>query len=656
MTSRIDTENSNNLTTAPYGSWKSLISSNLIVGDSVRLGQVRIDGSDVYWTEGRPKEEGRDALVRANADGKPSDVICAPYSARTRAHEYGGGSFLVTGKYVFFCNNEDQQIYRITEGGTPQAVTNGNGLRYADVILDARRQRLIAIREDHRNADHEAINTVVAIDMATSEEIVMQSGHDFYSSPRLSRDGATLAWLSWDHPNMPWDGTQLWQAGMMDNGTLAAPQLIAGSATESIFQPEWSAANELHFISDRSDWWNLYRYRNGQVQALHPMAADFGQAQWIFGMSTYGFDELDRIVCTYMQNGRSYLAMLDPQDGKFETIPTPYHAIASLQIGKGFAAFIGGAPTIPESVVQLDLHTGQYRALRKSTTLTVEPENLSMPEAIEFPTEDGHNAHAFFYKPCNPAFQGPAGSRPPLLVFNHGGPTAMTTATLSLPIQYWTSRGFAVIDVNYGGSSGFGRAYRQRLVGKWGIVDVDDSVNAARYLIARGDIDAEQVTIRGGSAGGYTALCALTFRRFFKAGASYYGIGDLTLLVSDTHKFESRYMDSLVGPYPDQKQLYFDRSPINFTDRLESPLILFQGLKDKAVPPNQAQTMFDAVKAKGIPVAYITFEHEQHGFRRAENIKRALDAELYFYAKVFGFVQADEIEPVQIENLAPTNK
>jgi dipeptidyl aminopeptidase/acylaminoacyl peptidase len=368
-------------------------------------------------------------------------------------------------------------------------------------------------------------------------------------------------------------------------------------------------------------------------------------------MSTYGFDELGHIICTYTQNGRSRLARFDSHGGELEAIPTPYHAISSLQIGNGFAVFIGGAPTLPESVVRLDLRTGECRVLRSATTLTVTPDNLSIPEAIEFPTEGGLSAHAFFYKPCNPAFQGPADTRPPLLVLNHGGPTAMTTATLNLSIQYWTSRGFAVVDVNYGGSSGFGRTYRQRLNGQWGIVDVNDSVNVARYLIERGEVDAERLAIRGSSAGGYTTLCALTFHDVFKAGASYYGIGDLTLLASDTHKFESRYMDSLVGPYPEKKQIYFDRSPINFIDRLESSLILFQGLKDQVVPPNQAQTMFDAVKAKGIPVAYLTFEHEQHGFRRAENIKRALDAELYFYAKVFGFVQADEIEPVHIENL-----
>jgi dipeptidyl aminopeptidase/acylaminoacyl peptidase len=591
-------------------------------------------------------------LVRCAADGRYADVTSAPFSVRTRANEYGGGSFLLSGERLFFSNNEDQQLYWTTVDGAPQALTTGTGMRYADAIFDTARQRLIAVREDHTDTVREAVNTIIGIDLATSGETVLQSGHDFYASPCLSPDGTQLAWLSWDHPNMPWDGTELWQASVAADGSLGAPVRVAGGRDESIFQPSWSAAGELHFISDRSGWWNLYRHRNGQAQALHPMAAEFGQAQWLFGMSTYGFDEHDRIICSYSLNGASHLAVLDPQTGTFDEIATPFQAIGNVRVGAGFAAFAGGSPTIPESIVRLDLNTRECRVLRSSTAPTVDKANLSAPETIEFPTADGLTAHAFFYPPRNRNFQGPADRKPPLLVFNHGGPTAMTTATLNLSIQYWTSRGFAVVDINYGGSTGFGRSYRQRLRGQWGVVDVDDSVNAARFLIERGDVDAEQLAIRGGSAGGYTTLSALTFRRFFKAGASYYGVGDLTLLAADTHKFESRYLDSLVGPYPEQKQLYFDRSPINFTERLESPLILFQGMKDKVVPPNQAQTMFDAVKAKGIPVAYLTFEQEQHGFRRAENIKRALDAELYFYAKIFGFVQADVIEPVTIENLA----
>jgi dipeptidyl aminopeptidase/acylaminoacyl peptidase len=635
---------------APFGSWKSPITSDLIVGDTVRLGQVHIHGNDIYWTEGRPKQEGRDVLVRHSQGADNIDLTSAPYSVRSRANEYGGGSYVISANAIYFCNNEDQKIYRLDQQGI-SALTTGEKLRYADSLLDAKHQRLIAVREDHRAGDHEPINTIIAIDLASGAETVLLSGHDFFASPRLSPDGDKLAWISWDHPNMPWDGTQLWQASFDANGQLGEIQAIAGGKDESVFQPEWSAAGELYFVSDRSNWWNLHRHRNGQIEALHPKNAEFGQAQWIFGMSTYGFDENDNIVCTYLQNGRSNVALLDTRSGKFDAIAIPLQAITSFKVGHGFAAMTGGAPNMPDSVVKLDLQSRTLQVLRSSTGHAVDEAYLSIPEAIEFPTEGGLTSHAFLYRPRNPDFHGPSDARPPLLVFNHGGPTAMTTATLNLSIQYWTSRGFAVVDINYGGSSGFGRAYRQRLNGNWGVVDVDDSVNAARYLVQRGEVDEQKLAIRGGSAGGYTTLSALTFRDYFKAGASYYGIGDLTLLASDTHKFESRYLDSMVGPYPAQKQLYLDRSPINFTDKLSSPLILFQGLKDMVVPPNQAQTMFDAVKEKGIPVAYVTFEQEQHGFRRAENIKRALDAELYFYARVFGFKQADDIEPVAIENL-----
>ncbi|MFI4940913.1 MAG: S9 family peptidase, partial [Burkholderiales bacterium] len=579
----------------------------------------------------------------------------APTSVRSRAHEYGGGSFLPAGGRLFFSNNEDQQLYWIATGDAPQApahcLTTGVGMRYADAVFDAARQRLIAVREDHSGARHEPLNTIVSIDLATSGETILLSGYDFYASPCISPDGTQLAWLSWNHPNMPWDGTELWQVDIAADGSLCAPIQIAGGADVSIFQPSWSPDGELYFISDSSGWWNLYRHRNGQTTALHPMPAEFGQAQWVFGMSTYGFDGHGNIICSYSQNGTTHLAILDLHSGAFDEIATPFNDISDLQIGAGFAVFMGGSPTVPESVIRLDMGTLTCRVLRSSSTLTVDEADLSVPEAVEFPTEGGLTAHAFFYPPRNQHFHGPAGQRPPLLVLNHGGPTSMTTATLKLPIQYWTSRGFAVADINYGGSTGYGRSYRQRLRGLWGVVDVDDAVNATRFLIRRGDVNPEQVAIRGSSAGGYTALSALTFRRAFKAGASYYGVGDLALLAADTHKFESHYLDSLVGPYPEQKQLYFDRSPINFTDKLESPLILFQGMQDKVVPPSQAQTMFDAVKAKGIPVAYLTFEQEQHGFRRAENIKRALDAELYFYGKIFGFVQADAVEAVTIENL-----
>ena len=637
-------------TAAPYGSWKSPISSDLIVADSVRLGQPRIAGQDIWWTEGRPKQEGKCFLVRADASGDCADVTDANFNVRTRANEYGGGEFLLAGGMVYFCNNDDQRIYRCAPGKLPQALTAQDSMRYADAILDACRERLIAVREDHNLGGHEPVNTLVAISLEDGGETVLHAGYDFYSSPRLAPSGTHLAWICWKHPNMPWDGTELWQAEIGADGALNAPQKIAGSAEESIFQPEYSKGGVLHFVSDRSGWWNLYRARDGGADALCPMTAEFGEAQWVFGMSAYAFDAQDRLICAYVRRGKSHLAMLD-KSGRLEQIATPFDVISDLQAGDGFIAFCGGSPSLPKSIVRLDLADGMHRVLKSANALRVGAEHLSMPEALEFPTEHGLSAHAFFYRPKNAQFEGQEGGKPPLLVLTHGGPTAMTNATLNLSVQYWTSRGFAVVDVNYGGSSGYGRAYRERLNGAWGVVDIDDAVNAARHLAQLGEVDAQRLAIRGSSAGGYTTLSALTFRDVFKAGASYYGIGDLETLAGDTHKFEARYLDKLVGPYPEAKARYIERSPIHFTDRLASPLILFQGMKDKVVPPNQAEAMFDAVKAKGLPVACVYFEQEGHGFRQAANIKRALDAELYFYAKVFGFEPAERIEPVQIENL-----
>jgi len=638
-------------TPAPFGSWPSPVTAELIAGATIRLGQIALRGSDVLWSEGRPQEQGRNVLVQRSPDGTLSDLNPAPYNVRTRAHEYGGGAFVALPDGVVFSHYDDQQLYRIDATGAPRQLSFEPDQRYADAVVDVQRQRLIAVREDHRAGAVDAVATLVAIPLDGGAIEVLAQGHDFFASPTLSPDGRRLAWLGWDHPNMPWDGNELWLAELEADGTLAAPRRVAGGASESIFQPAWSPRGELHFVSDRSGWWNLYRERDGIVQPLHPMAAEFGVPQWAFGMSSYGFDARGRIVCCYQQGGVSHLALLDPEGGAFETLPSPYCAIDGLRVGADFAVFLGASATEPSALLRLDLATRAFEVLRLSSKAQLDAGSLSRAEAIDFPTEGGLRAHAFFYAPTNRAHRGPDGERPPLIVVSHGGPTSATDAAFKWSLQFWTSRGFAVVDVNYGGSSGYGRAYRERLNGQWGVVDVDDSINAARFLIARGDVDPQRVVIRGASAGGYTTLCALTFRDFFKAGASHYGIGDLEALVRDTHKFESRYLDRLIGPYPQQRALYRERSPIHHTDRLARPMILLQGAEDKAVPPAQAQTMFDAVAAKGLPVAYLLFEGEQHGFRRAATIKRALEAELYFYGKVFGFTPADAIEPVEIRNL-----
>ena len=639
-------------TIAPYGSWKSPITAALIASGTMTLGQLALDGDDVYWVETRPAEGGRNVIVRWRPESGTTNLTPVPFNARTRVHEYGGGSFLVSDGTVYFVNFADQQVYRKHEEGAPEPVTAGEKHRYADGILDRQRNRLISVREDHAAGGHEPVNSLVAIplDVKGGEEILI-SGNDFYCSPRLSPDGSRLAWLTWNHPNMPWDGTELWTGELRPDGSLGKSEKVAGGAEESVIQPEWSPDGILHFISDRSGWWNLYRWRQGEIEALCPMAAEFARPPWVFAMSTYGFESSDRIVCTFVREGRWRLALLDTGAGRVEEIETPYTDIREVRVSAGYAVLGAGSATTPSSIVRLDLKDRALEVLRRSSDISIDPGFFSIPEPIEFPTEGEKTAHAFFYAPRNPDYTAPAGEPPPLLVRSHGGPTAATSTSLRWDIQYWTSRGFAVLDVNYGGSSDYGREYRQRLNGAWGIVDVDDCVNGARHLVEKGRVDGKRLAIRGGSAGGYTTLCALTFRGVFRAGASYYGIGDLEALVRDTHKFEARYLDRLVGPYPERQDLYRERSPIHFTDRLSCPVIFFQGLDDPVVPPNQAEMMVAELRAKGLPVAFLAFAGEQHGFRRAETIRRCLEAELYFYSRVFGFELADPVEPLTIENL-----
>jgi dipeptidyl aminopeptidase/acylaminoacyl peptidase len=635
---------------APYGSWKSPITSDLIVAGTIRLGQVIPDGEDLYWIESRPAEGGRQVIVHRSPDRRTADVTPAPFNARTRVHEYGEGDYTVQGGVVYFANFADQRIYRQEAGGPPTPLTPAADLRYADAVVDPR-GRLICVREDHTAAGREPANTLVSIPLDGGAGRVLISGSDFYSTPRLSPDGSRLAWLAWNHPNMPWDGTELWVTDLGPDGNLGRAERVAGGPAESVFQPEWSPDGTLHFVSDRTGWWNLYRYRGGAVEPLCPMEAEVGRPQWVCGMSTYAFGRDGRIFCAYNQRGTWHLAGIDPGTGRLEPIEAPYTEIASLRAAGDRLVFVAGSPAEPTAVVRLDPATGRAEVLRRSTTLAIDPGYISVPQAVEFPTEGGRTAHAFYYPPHNRDFTAPAGERPPLLVRSHGGPTSAASAVLHPEYQFWTSRGFSVLDVNYGGSTGYGRAYRQRLDGAWGIVDVDDCVNGARYLAERGLVDPGRLAIRGGSAGGYTTLCALTFRSFFRAGASHYGVSDLEALARDTHKFESRYLDRLVGPYPERRDLYRERSPIHFTERLSCPVIIFQGLEDKVVLPNQAERMVAALRAKGLPVAYVPFAGEQHGFRRAENIKRALDGELYFYSRIFGFKLAEPVEPVPIENL-----
>jgi dipeptidyl aminopeptidase/acylaminoacyl peptidase len=638
---------------SPYGAWESPITPELITAKGVGLREAAVDGGDTYWIEGRPLEGGRAVLVRRAADSAIADATPPPFYVRTRVHEYGGGAYVVADGVVWFSNFADQRLYRQDPGAAPRPLTPAVDLRYADAVIDRRRGRLVAVREDHRPQDREAINTIAALDAERGGEgEVLVSGNDFYSNPRLSADGSRLAWLTWNHPNMPWDGTELWMAEVAPDGSLGQRELVAGGKEESIFQPEWAPDGTLYFVSDRNGWWNLYRKRPGlAVEPFFLIDADVGLPAWVFRSSTYAIADDGRVICTYVEKSVRRLTAVDPATRAPTPIETPYSEIGGLRAGAGRLVFIGASPTTASEVVSLDLASGRSAILRRSREDAIDPGYLSPPREIEFPTEDGLTAFGYFYAPRNRDFVGPPGARPPLIVISHGGPTSATDTALDLEIQFWTSRGFAVFDVNYGGSTGYGRAYRRRLNGRWGIVDVDDAVNGARYLADQGLVDSSRLAIRGGSAGGYTTLAVLTFRDAFRAGASYYGVSDLEALAKETHKFESRYLDSMIGPYPERRDLYLARSPLDHTDRLSCPVIFFQGLEDKVVPPNQAEMMIDAMRRKKLPVAGLFFEGEQHGFRKAETIKRTLEAELSFYGQIFGFEPAGKIEKVKIENL-----
>jgi dipeptidyl aminopeptidase/acylaminoacyl peptidase len=648
---------------APYGSWRSPITSDLIVSGSIGLSQPLIQGDDIFWIEMRPNEVGRNVLVRRD-ESAVADLTPSGFNVRTRVHEYGGGDYTVHDGLVCFSNFSDQRLYvqsfpsDIEGAGPAQAITPEARMRYADARIDQSGRRLVCVREDHTDSTAEAVNTLVSLELSGNDDCgrVLVSGNDFYSTPRFSPDNSQLAWLTWNHPNMPWDGTELWIGRFGEDQLLETTRHIAGGTGESIFQPEWSPDGVLYFVSDRSGWWNLYRVgEEGRVEPVCEMEAEFGMPQWGFGMSSYAFETANTIVCTYVENGISKLALIDTRTKQLEPIDSPYTDIRFLRASRGQAVMRAGSLTEAAAIVRFDLETRSCSVLRCSNDLKIDADYLSVPRAIEFPTEGGLTAHAFFYPPKNCDFRAPEDELPPLLVESHGGPTAAAATALSLGIQYWTSRGVAVLDVNYGGSTGYGRAFRERLKGKWGIVDVDDCVNGARYLIGNGardgEVDGKRLMITGGSAGGYTTLCALTFRSVFNAGASHYGVSDVEALAKETHKFESRYLDGLIGPYPEKTEIYFERSPINFTSQLSCPVIFFQGLEDEVVPPNQTETMVEALRAKGIPVAGIFFEGEQHGFRQAKNIKRALDGELYFYSRVFGFELAEPVEPVAVENL-----
>lgn len=648
-------------TVAPYGSWSSPITTDLVASEgSVSFGYLGVSGDGLYWTESRPHENGRTALVFKAHGAAPVDVVPPDFNVRTRVHEYGGGAWWRHGSVVFCSSFDDSRLYRIDEPGaealpiTPEP-SKPNALRYADGRVFADGRLIVCVRESH--GEGEPVNELVVLPTdGSAEPRVVATGRDFFAAPRPSPDGTRLAWLAWDHPQVPFEGTELCVAELAPDGSLSAERRVAGSKDESIFQPEWSASGLLHFASDLTGWSNLYVERDGVVDALTSERAELGFPQWVFDLTRYTFLADGRIVCVFTRDAVDGLEVLDPASGRLEHVELPYTSFysPSLRSSGTLVAFAAASPTEASAVVTVDLASGERTVVKRSTNLELEDSYLSVAQPIEFPGTDGLPSHGFFYPPKNPDFTGPPDELPPLVVSVHGGPTANVSTALDLYIQAFTSRGIAVVDLNYGGSTGYGREYRDRLRGRWGIVDVEDSAAAARFLSERGDVDPARIEITGGSAGGYTTLLAMALRDEFATGTSYFGVADLVSFHDETHKFESRYDEYLVGPWPEAVELYRERSPISHADAFSRPLLLLQGLDDKVVPPAQAEVIVEALERRGIPYAYIAFEGEGHGFRKAENVKRALEAHLSFLGQMVGFEPADGIEPIAVENLEKT--
>jgi dipeptidyl aminopeptidase/acylaminoacyl peptidase len=639
-------------TEAPYGSWRSPIAARSLVADGVRLSEPWLmPGGSTLWLENRASEDGRGVVVHRAPDGTRADVTPTGFNVRTRVHEYGGGAWLPVGDAVVFSRFDDQRLYRVGPGGAPEPITPEPpvpaGLRYADGRATPDGRLIVCVRESHQGAD--VVNDLVVLPAdGSAPPRVIAAGHDFYASPRISPDGTRLAWLQWDQPRMPWDGTELLVAPLAADGTLGEPERVAGGPEESLWQPEWSADGALHFVSDRGGWWNLHRAPDTAILAE---AAEYGFPQWLFGGSTYAFAADGTIWAIRGQGGEQRLCRI--AGGRAEVLDLPYttYDYPYLVSDGERLVFTAAGPAEPEVLAALDPATGAIEILARSSPKPVDPAYAPQPRAIEFPSEAGGTAHAWFYPPTNPDFAGPPGERPPLIVHSHGGPTAHVTPFYQGDVVFWTSRGFGVVDVNYSGSTGFGRAFRERLNARWGMLDTADCAAAALHLAESGEADGARLAISGESAGGYATLCALVFRDEFATGASYYGVGDVAALARDTHKFEARYLDGLIGPYPEAADAYRERSPVHAVEGLRVPVILFQGLEDEVVPPAQAEAMAAALRAKGIPFAYLAFEGEQHGFRRAETIVRCHEAELAFYGRILGFTPAGELPPLAIENL-----
>ncbi|HSU35220.1 MAG TPA: prolyl oligopeptidase family serine peptidase [Propionibacteriaceae bacterium] len=636
------------MTTAPYGSWASSISVESLTSGSVGLGSVQIDGDQLYWLESYADQGGRTTLWRRPLDGGPA-VEVTPGSAylRNRVHEYGGGEYAVRSGVIVYTELSDGRIHRI-ENGRDQPITPRSPFHYGDLRVHPDRGLVLAVREDHSGGG-EPVNTIVALDLAgpnAAGGTVLCSGADFYSTPELSQSGR-LAWTQWDHPNMPWDSAVIMVGNLAG---LAVPDAVtvAGGAEESAVQPRWHADHVI-FLSDRSNWWNLYRWQDGTTQALHPMDAEFAFPQWTLGQTPYAVIDDDRLLCSVNRSGEQFVAILTISTGELSAVSETGVAATALAASPRAAAAVLVRPDRPPSIARLDLDQRAWHAVTTPSPLPLDPASVSRPTSVSWPGSFGP-VQGWFYPPAHAEFHGPDGTRPPLITLSHGGPTGFAAAEFRLGYQFWTNRGFAILDVNYSGSGGFGREYRDRLQGQWGVLDVDDCVAGAQALVDRGLVDPAQLVIKGGSAGGYTTLQALTRSDVFTAGIVQYGVADLEALARDTHKFELRYLDGLVGPYPEAQKLYRDRSPIHHLDQLSAPILLLQGADDKVVPPSQTETLADAARAKGLPVAMIMFAGEGHGFRSAATIKAATEAQIDFLSRIYGFTPADRVPPIEIDN------
>lgn len=624
----------------PCGTWPSPLSVEKAAGLQRRLMQPRLYGGATYWLEGRPEEGGRVVLVRHVA-GKRHDLTPQPFSVRTRAHEYGGGAYVPSERGLFFCNDSDQCIYLLEDGGMPRRLTAPAARRYADLLPDLGRGRLLCVCEDQ--AREPARDVLLAVSLADGTSTVLRGDAEFLGSPALSPDGSALAWLAWDG-GMPWEGCELWLAEVGADGELHEARTIAGGTDESVFQPRWSPAGVLHFVSDRSGFWNLYRYAGGETRAICADAADYGFAQWVFGMSSYGFLSEREIAAVRVEAGRSSLVALDAS-GWRRTLAERYTHVEHLDAAEGRIALAGGAP---DRVLEIAAGEAQDPEALSDAAFQWPADYLSRARTIRFATSGDEEAHAFYYPPQHPECMVPAGTAPPLILRCHGGPTSMNGEALDPRVQFWTSRGFAFVDLNYRGSTGYGRAYRTSLAGQWGLKDVEDCVRCLAHLAAAGLADAARAAVSGSSAGGFTALAAVAFHNAFRACAVQYGIAELQSAMTDTHRFEARYGDTLVGPWPEARELYRARSPLYAAADIRVPVIFFQGLKDAVVRPDQTARMLAALRARGVPAVCLTFPEEGHGFRRADTLRAVLAAELAFYGRVFGFAPADAVPSLDL--------